>query len=79
MVCVARPPTCGRPEDVFKLKGCLSPAATVCTAFPLTFSVPPSLNPLFPNCRVLHNWRHLDTDRRRHDELQLTAGGQLSS
>lgn len=42
MACVARPPTCGRPEDVFKLKGCLSPAATVCTASPLSFS--PSLS-----------------------------------
>lgn len=63
MACVARPPTCGRPEDVFKLKGCLSPAVQRLSLLPC----PPFLNPLFPNCRVLHNWRHLDTDRRRHD------------
>lgn len=42
---------------------------------PIARSLPvPSLNPQQRKCRVLHNWRHLDTDRRT--TLQLAAGGQ---
>lgn len=75
MVCVARPPTCGRPEDVFKLKGCLSPAAA---AFSSSLPAWPLLTHSFQTaacCTIGDTWTRIVVDTM----LQLTAGGQLSS